>query len=92
MLQKVVDEHSVTGADLELAVAATCGAKNELRRKHGFSPAMAVFGREPRYPEELDGGHDDELFLEILSSDRQRQREVALRTAARVAFFPDATG
>ena len=87
MLQKVVDEHSVTGADLELAVAATCAAKNELRRKHGFSPAMAVFGREPRYPEDLDGGHDDELFLEILSSDRQRQREVALRTAARVAFF-----
>ena len=87
MLQKVVDEQSVTEADIDLAVVSTCAAKNELRRKHGFSPSMAVFGREPRYPEELEGGHDDELFMEILSSDRQRQREVALRTAARVAFF-----
>ena len=63
------------------------GAKNELRRKHGYSPTMAVFGREPRYPEELEGGHDDELYLEIVSADRQRQREVAIRTSARVAFF-----
>ena len=54
MLQKVVDEQSVTEADIDLAVASTCAAKNELRRKHGFSPSMAVFGREPRYPEELE--------------------------------------
>ena len=74
ILARVIEEQSVTTThEMDLAVAAACGAKNELRRKHGYSPTMAVLGREPRYPEELEGGHDDEMYLEIVSADRQSQ-------------------
>ncbi|CAE7372042.1 unnamed protein product, partial [Symbiodinium necroappetens] len=38
-------------------------------------------------PEDLCGGNDEEIVLDILTTDKRRQREVAIRTAARLAFF-----
>ena len=87
MLKRVIDEKSIVGEDLELAIQAVNSAKNELRRQHGFSPNQAVFGRDPKVPEELMSGVDEEKFIELISEDRQRQREVSIRTSARMAFF-----
>ena len=87
IFMKVVDEHSVTDEDVALAVSSVNEAKNNLCRRHGFSPAQAVFGREVKAPEDLCGGNDEEMVLDILTTDKRRQREVAIRTAARLAFF-----
>ena len=87
ILQRVIDEKSITSEDMHLAVQAVNSAKNELRRRHGFSPTQAVFGRDPRCPEELCGSNDEERFIEVMSSDSRRQREVSIRTAAKMAFF-----
>ena len=83
----MIDEKSITSKDMCLAVQAVNSAKNELRRRHGYSPTQAVFGRDPRSPEELCGSNDEEHFIEVMSSDRRRQREVSIRTAAKMAFF-----
>ena len=87
ILQRVIDEKSITSEDMYMAVQAVNSAKNELRRRHGFSPSQAVFGKDPRTPEELCSGVDEERFIEIMSEDRKRQREVGVRAAARMAFF-----
>ena len=70
-----------------MAIAAAAHAKNKLRRRHGCSPNQLVFGKDPRLPEDLLAGGDEEQFLELMSADRRCQREVAIRTATRVAFF-----
>ena len=41
-------------------------ANNELRRRHGFSPTQAVFGKDPKIPGELCAADDKERYLEIL--------------------------
>ncbi|CAE7697802.1 RE1 [Symbiodinium microadriaticum] len=87
ILNRVIDEHTVYGEDIHLAVAAVNAAKNELRRKHGFSPAQAVFGKDPACPEELLSGRDEERYLELMTEDRKRQKEIAIRNAAKAAFF-----
>ncbi|CAE7777019.1 GIP [Symbiodinium sp. CCMP2592] len=87
ILQKIIDEQSVGENDIDLAVTAANQAKNELRRRHGYSPCQAVFGKDPRHPEDLMDGNDEERAMEMMTADRRRQREVALRTAARTAFY-----
>ena len=87
ILRRVIDEKSIDEEDIDLAIAHTTQAKNELRRRHGYSPCQAVFGKDPRSPEELLAGNDEEQVLELLTADRKRQREMAVRTAARVASF-----
>ncbi|CAE7835178.1 RE2 [Symbiodinium microadriaticum] len=87
ILKRVIDEKSVTSEDIDLAIQSVNSAKNELRRRHGFSPNQAVFGKDPKAPEELCSGGDEERFIELMSGDRQRQKEVGIRTAARMAFF-----
>ena len=87
IIKRVIDEKSIGAEDIDLAIQACNSAKNELRRRHGFSPNQAVFGRDPRVAEELCSGGDEERFIELMSQDRQRQKEVAIRTAARMAFF-----
>ena len=83
----MIDEKSITSKDMCLAVQAVNSAKNELRRRHGYPPTQAVSGRDPRSPQELCGSNDEEHFIEVMSSDRRRQREVSIRTAAKMAFF-----
>ena len=87
MLRKVIDEKSIDASDLYYALQAVNSAKNELRRRHGFSPTQAVFGKDPKIPGELCAGDDEERYLEILSHDRQRQREMHIRASARIAFY-----
>ncbi|CAE7717731.1 RE2 [Symbiodinium sp. CCMP2592] len=84
---KVVDDQTITSDDVFLAVAAVNNAKNNLCRRHGYSPSQAVFGRDTPAPEDLCQGNDEEMTLDIMTTDKRRQREVAVRTAARLAFF-----
>ena len=84
---RVVDDHSVTESEVHLAVTAVNSAVNELRRKHGYSPSQAVWGKDPDVPGELLGGKDLEQYDHVISRDRQRAREHALRVAAKETFF-----
>ncbi|CAE7318597.1 RE2, partial [Symbiodinium sp. CCMP2456] len=84
---RVVDDHSVTENEVHLAVTAVNSAVNELRRKNGFSPSQAVWGKDPEMPGELLGSKDLEQFDHLISRDHQRAREHALRTAAKETFF-----
>ena len=84
---RVTDENSVTKEDLPMAITAVNQAINSLRRSAGFSPAQAVWGRDPGLPGELLGDGDPEHFDFLISKDRQRAREHAIRIAARTAYF-----
>ncbi|CAE7373161.1 GIP, partial [Symbiodinium microadriaticum] len=50
-------------------------------------PPEAVFGKDPACPEELLCGRDEGQYLELVTEDRQRQKEIAIRNAAKAAFF-----
>ncbi|CAE7838363.1 RE2 [Symbiodinium sp. CCMP2592] len=84
---RIVDEKSVVAQDVPMAVTAVNSALNTLRRESGFSPCQAVMGRDPRLPEDLQGGPHDEHVEEVITRDRQRAREHALRIAAKEAYF-----
>ena len=91
IMKRVIDEQTVTSDEIDLAVACVNQAKNQLRRRHGYSPCQAVFGKDPATPEDLLAGKDEERFLEIMTADRKRQREISIRSAARIAFFRSQT-
>ena len=84
IFSRINEEFSVCHADFHLAVSAVSTAKNQLTRISGFSPCQHVFGATPGLPEDLlegpHAGHD-------LVVDDKHAREVALRTAARSAYF-----
>ncbi|CAE7724502.1 GIP [Symbiodinium sp. CCMP2592] len=84
---RIVDDHSVGSDDIHLATTAVNSAMNELRRKNGFSPSQAVWGKDPEVPGELLSGRDPEQFEHIITHDRQRAKEHALRTAAKETYF-----
>ena len=84
---RIVDDHSVGGSEVHLAVTAVNSAVNELRRKHGYSPSQAVWGRDPDVPGELLDGKDLEHYDHVVTRDHQRAREHALRVAAKETFF-----
>ncbi|CAE7372060.1 RE2 [Symbiodinium sp. CCMP2592] len=91
IIRRVIDEQAVTEEDIDMAIACVNQAKNQLRRRHGFSPSQAVFGKDPSTPGDLLAGQDEERFLEIMTADRKRQKEINIRNPARVAFFRSQT-
>jgi len=81
--------HSMPSADeAEYTLAMVAAAKNNLRRKHGYSPAQWLFGSQPRTG---DGFLDEENGLyereELRSSDEVWRRKQTIRQAARQAFI-----
>ncbi|CAE7197343.1 RE2 [Symbiodinium sp. CCMP2592] len=88
---KVSYQLSVTEDEVDLAVPIINGAKNDLRRRCGYSPSQWVFGKAPRVPEDIQdpdgGGH----VLWDVSEDAKYQRQAAMRAAARVAFHQSQT-
>ena len=84
---KVVEEKSVAGDDVEVAIGATSMAKNNLRRRCGWAPTQIVFGRTPRDEDDI---HDKEVdegnVLPQTPDDAQRRRE-SIRAAAKMAFL-----
>ncbi|CAE7025469.1 GIP, partial [Symbiodinium sp. CCMP2456] len=87
IFQRVCEEQSVVKSDIHLAICAVSSAKNQLTKTSGFSPCQHVFGTSPVVPEDLlDGPHALQPGDEPIIDDRHA-REVALRTAARAAYF-----
>ena len=87
MFQRVCEEHSVVRSEMHLAIGAVSTAKNQLIKTSGFSPCQHVFGASPTVPEDLlNGPHADHPGDEPIVDDKHA-REVALRTAARAAYF-----
>ena len=85
--RKLVDDHSVSKNDIKMTVTAINTALNTLKKSSGFSPAQAVWGRDPQLPEDLlDSPHGNQID-HILTQDRKRGREMTLRLAAKEAFF-----
>ena len=69
----------------DMLTTAVNAAMNSLRRNSGHSPAQAVWGRDPGLPGDVfnEDPHSDE----VLTKDRLRAREHAIRTAACIAYF-----
>ena len=87
IFSKVCDEHSVTSGDFHLAITAVNNAVNSLRRDSGYSPAQAVWGRDPDVPGDLLSGNGNEHVEEVITKDRQRAKEHSVRNAAGAAYF-----
>ncbi|CAE7480578.1 GIP [Symbiodinium sp. CCMP2592] len=85
--EKVCDEKSVVASEAAMAATVINSAMNSLRRSSGTSPAQAVWGREPRLPEDLTHQAEADHFESVLSRDRLRAREFALRMSARTAYY-----
>ena len=85
--EKVTDEKTIEADEAAMAATVINSAMNSLRRNSGTSPAHAVWGREPRLPEDLTLPAEAEHFESVLSRDRLRAREFALRNAARTAYY-----
>ncbi|CAE7487299.1 RE1 [Symbiodinium sp. CCMP2592] len=86
IFNRVCEEHSVTTAEMKLAIAATSQAKNSLKKVGGYTPSQHVFGTLPMIPEDLlDGPHAQRPGEDVIYDDKHA-REVAIRTAARSAF------
>ncbi|CAE7232220.1 RE2 [Symbiodinium sp. CCMP2456] len=84
---RVVDDKSVIKKEAPIAITSVNSAMNTLRRQTGFSPSQAVWGRDPRLPEDLNDHNFSEHFHHVLSKDRLRAREHTLRVAAKESFF-----
>ena len=77
---------SIEEVDYTLAMVAA--AKNNLRRKHGYSPAQWLFGSQPRTGDAfLD--EEDSLYQreELRSPDELWRRKQTIRQAARQSFI-----
>ena len=74
--------------ELDYTMAMVCAAKNNLRRKHGYSPSQWLFGKEPRTG---DGALDEDRGLlqreELQTPDQVWERKQRIRLAAREAFL-----
>ncbi|CAE7225449.1 RE2 [Symbiodinium sp. CCMP2592] len=84
---RTVDDKTVTRKEAPLAITSVNSAMNTLRRQSGFSPSQAVWGRDPRLPEDLSDHQLSEHFHHVLSKDRVQAREHTLRVAAKESFF-----
>ncbi|OLP87512.1 Copia protein [Symbiodinium microadriaticum] len=84
---KLCEELNVTKGDITVAIGAVSSAKNRLAKVSGYSPFQHVFGAQPNDPEDLlYGPHANNPNEEAIIDDRHAQ-EVAIRSAARAAFF-----
>ncbi|CAE7260851.1 unnamed protein product, partial [Symbiodinium sp. CCMP2456] len=70
---RLVDERSASSDEANMVITAVNSAMNTLRRDSGFSPAQAVWGRDPRLPEDIHNSYQDEHIEHIISHDRQRK-------------------
>eukprot|EP00439_Symbiodinium_sp_Y106_P077011 s874_g16.t1 len=89
--KKLVDDFSIGKNDVPIGVTAINAAMNTLKRDSGYSPgyspAQAVWGRDPTLPEDLFGTPHGEQIDHVITHDRKRAREMALRIGAKEAFF-----
>ena len=88
---RVIYQMSVGSDEVDITVPIVNGAKNELRKRCGYSPAQWVFGKLPRVPEDLRDPDAGEKFVWDVTVDSRFQRQAAIRAAARIAFHQSQT-
>ncbi|CAE7251257.1 RE2, partial [Symbiodinium sp. CCMP2456] len=88
---KVSYQLSIGNDEVDAAVPVINAAKNDLRRRCGYSPSQWVFGKAPRVPEDLQDPDGGSHVLWDVSEDAKYQRQAATRAAARVAFHESQT-
>ncbi|CAE7324462.1 GIP, partial [Symbiodinium microadriaticum] len=84
---KLVDERSANADEANMVITAVNSAMNTLRRESGFSPSQAVWGRDPKLPDDIHHSFQDDHVEHIISHDRQRAREHTLRIAAKECYY-----
>ncbi|CAE7286267.1 RE2 [Symbiodinium sp. CCMP2456] len=84
--ERIVHELTITEDEVDIAVPIVSAAKNDLRRRCGYSPSQWVFGRGPRLPEELRDPDSGERVSWDVSAEARFQRQSVIRASARVAF------
>ncbi|CAE7492417.1 GIP [Symbiodinium natans] len=84
--ERVVHDMSISKNEAHLAATCVTSAKNQLRRRCGHSPFSWVFGRDPRMPEDLLDPDSGEKVTWDVSAESKFQRQMAVRSAARIAF------
>ncbi|CAE7526366.1 GIP, partial [Symbiodinium necroappetens] len=70
---RLVDEWSATAEEAGMITTAANTAMNTLRRESGFSPSQAVWGRDPRLPEDLKGNPAKEAYFKTQNDARLRR-------------------
>ena len=84
---RVVDDMTVTGEDIETAIAATSSAKNNLRRRCGWAPSQIVFGRTPPDEDDLHDKEIDDGYVMPQTADEAQRRRESIQSAAKGAFL-----
>ena len=88
---RVIYQKSIAADEVDITAPIINGAKNELRRRCGYSPSQWVFGKAPRVAEELRDPDNGEKFVWDATEDSKFQRQAAIRASARVAFHQSQT-
>ena len=84
--ERIAHELSITEDEVDIAVPIASAAKNDLRRRCGYSPSQWVFGRGARLPEDLRDPDSGEKVTWDVTSEARFQRQSLIRASARVAF------
>ena len=85
---KVVMHTQPDEKEIDYVLSIVASAKNNLRRRHGYSPAQWLFGSSPRLGDALADESERLYQLEDLrSADDVWRRKQSIRQAAREAFI-----
>ena len=71
---------------MELTLLEACLAKNQLARRHGFSPIQHVLGQDIRLPASILNGDGELAAHSRAVGEGNFQRRLAIREAARMAW------
>ena len=87
MLRKILDQLAVSSLDqFDIAIVMATAAKNDMIRRAGRPPSMAVFGRCPRLPSQLLADSENHAALSNLSIDDRMSFASQCRREATKAF------
>ena len=85
---KVVAHTQPEEKEIDYVLSVVASAKNNLRRRHGYSPAQWLFGSSPRLGDALaDESERLHQLEELRSADEIWRRKQSIRQAAREAFI-----
>jgi IS30 family transposase len=88
MHRHIVQQTSASGEeDMEMTLLEACLAKNQLSRRHGFSPIQHVLGQDIRLPASILNGSGEMSAHSLAAAEGSFQRRLALRQAARMAWI-----